>query len=142
MSLELGRRIAFTLGALLVYRIGSHIPLPGTDIKVWKHILGANAGGLLGLVNAISDDRHYDLVGYQLASIHNAFCAQADGRTGGNRSAQHVARRKLDNSVFGYQALRLRTLSRPRRAKKDQSHRVRPRSFERLIRPSYWCASR
>ena len=30
MSAELARRIAFTLGALLVFRIGSHIPLPGS----------------------------------------------------------------------------------------------------------------
>src|SRR5262249_47767218 len=31
MTAELGRRIGFTLGALLVYRLGVHIPLPGLD---------------------------------------------------------------------------------------------------------------
>jgi preprotein translocase subunit SecY len=49
MSLELGRRIAFTLGALLVYRIGTHIPLPGIDIAVWMKIFGAKSGGVLDM---------------------------------------------------------------------------------------------
>jgi preprotein translocase subunit SecY len=31
MTSELARRIAFTLGALLIYRLGSHIPLPGVN---------------------------------------------------------------------------------------------------------------
>ena len=31
MRLGLGRRIAFTLGALLVYCIGTYIPVPGID---------------------------------------------------------------------------------------------------------------
>lgn len=54
MRSELGRRIAFTLGALLVYRIGSYIPLPGIDPSVWARIFGANAGGVLGLFNMAS----------------------------------------------------------------------------------------
>jgi preprotein translocase subunit SecY len=32
MNSELARRIAFTLGALLVYRLGSYIPLPGVNV--------------------------------------------------------------------------------------------------------------
>jgi len=35
MNSELARRIAFTLGALLLYRIASHIPLPGINSGVW-----------------------------------------------------------------------------------------------------------
>ncbi len=31
MTPELRRRIGFTLGALLVYRLGTHVPLPGLD---------------------------------------------------------------------------------------------------------------
>src|ERR1700674_829299 len=38
MNAELGRRIAFTLGALLVYRIGTYIPLPGIDPAVWSQL--------------------------------------------------------------------------------------------------------
>ena len=36
MNAELARRIAFTLGALLVYRIGTHIPLPGNIERTEK----------------------------------------------------------------------------------------------------------
>jgi preprotein translocase subunit SecY len=49
MSLELGRRVAFTLGALLVFRVGTYIPLPGIDISVWSQFFSAKAGGILGL---------------------------------------------------------------------------------------------
>jgi len=36
---ELARRIAFTLGVLLLYRLGSTIPLPGIDVEVWDQVL-------------------------------------------------------------------------------------------------------
>jgi preprotein translocase subunit SecY len=47
MNSELTRRVAFTLGALLVYRIGAHIPLPGIDLSVWGQFFRAIGGGLL-----------------------------------------------------------------------------------------------
>ena len=96
----------------------------------------------VGLIDAIGDDRHHHLIGNQLPGIHDAFGAQADRRAGGDRGAQHVAGGKLDDAVFLDQALRLRALPRSRRAEQDQSHRLRPRNFDRLIKPSYWCASR
>jgi len=33
---ELKQRILFVLGALLVYRLGTYIPVPGIDPTVWK----------------------------------------------------------------------------------------------------------
>lgn len=48
MTSELKRRIAFTLGALLVYRLGLFIPLPGIDLSVWTQIFRAQSGGVLG----------------------------------------------------------------------------------------------
>jgi len=54
MTSELGRRIAFTLGALLVYRIGTYIPLPGFNASVWEQIFATHRGGALGLANAMS----------------------------------------------------------------------------------------
>lgn len=54
MSSELGRRIAFTLGALLIYRIGCFIPLPGIDLSVWAQFFSANADGILNLFNMSS----------------------------------------------------------------------------------------
>src|SRR5262245_60416054 len=92
----------------------------------------------VGLANAVSNDRHDNLVWNQLAAFHDAFGAQPYRCSGSDSGTEHVPGRELDNSVFGYQALRLRALPRPRRAEQDQSHRVRPRSLERLIRPSYW----
>ena len=54
MSSELMRRIAFTLGALLVYWLGLHIPLPGVDATAWTALFDMQSGGMLGRANALS----------------------------------------------------------------------------------------
>ncbi len=46
---ELKKRLWFTLGALIVYRLGTYIPLPGIDPVVLKDIFRQNAGGILGM---------------------------------------------------------------------------------------------
>src|SRR3974390_2681517 len=51
---ELKKRIWFTLGALLVYRLGTYIPLPGTDPNAWEQIFNTQAGGILGMFNMFS----------------------------------------------------------------------------------------
>src|SRR5437763_3521407 len=51
---ELKKRIWFTLGALLVYRFGTYIPLPGIDPARWDDIFRSNAGGILGMFNMFS----------------------------------------------------------------------------------------
>lgn len=48
---ELKKRIWFTLGALLVYRLGTYIPLPGIDPNAWTQIFRSQAGGILGMFN-------------------------------------------------------------------------------------------
>jgi preprotein translocase subunit SecY len=48
---ELKKRIWFTLGALLVYRLGTYIPLPGIDPSAWEQIFRTNSGGILGMFN-------------------------------------------------------------------------------------------
>jgi preprotein translocase subunit SecY len=48
---ELKKRIWFTLGALLVYRLGTYIPLPGIDPSAWDQIFRQQAGGILGMFN-------------------------------------------------------------------------------------------
>ncbi len=48
---ELKKRIWFTLGALIVYRLGTFIPLPGIDPIVLEEIFQANQGGVLGMFN-------------------------------------------------------------------------------------------
>ena len=51
---ELKKRIWFTLGALLVYRFGTYIPLPGIDPAAWEQIFKTQAGGILGMFNMFS----------------------------------------------------------------------------------------
>ena len=46
MSPELRRRIAFTVGVLLVYRLGTYIPLPGIDLTVWKQLFRSQPAGV------------------------------------------------------------------------------------------------
>ncbi|MCR4379019.1 MAG: preprotein translocase subunit SecY [Rhodospirillales bacterium] len=46
---ELQKRIWFTLGALIVYRLGTYIPLPGIDAVALEELFKQNAGGLLGM---------------------------------------------------------------------------------------------
>ncbi|HZS64686.1 MAG TPA: preprotein translocase subunit SecY [Xanthobacteraceae bacterium] len=51
---ELKKRIWFTLGALVVYRFGTYIPLPGIDPAAWEQIFQTQAGGILGMFNMFS----------------------------------------------------------------------------------------
>jgi preprotein translocase subunit SecY len=46
---ELRKRVLFTLGVILVYRIGGHVPTPGVDPRVLADFLGQNANSLFGL---------------------------------------------------------------------------------------------
>jgi len=50
MNAELGRRIAFTLCALLIFRIGTYIPLPGIDIVSAR----SQSGGIPGTLHSLS----------------------------------------------------------------------------------------
>ena len=51
---ELKKRIWFTLGALIVYRLGTYIPLPGIDPNILAEIFRQNQGGILGLFDVFS----------------------------------------------------------------------------------------
>ncbi|MBF92058.1 MAG: preprotein translocase subunit SecY [Rickettsiales bacterium] len=46
---DLKKRIYFTLLALIVYRIGSYIPLPGIDPVALEKVFERNVGGILGM---------------------------------------------------------------------------------------------
>ena len=48
---ELKKRLWFTLGALIVYRLGTYIPLPGIDPIILQDIFKQQAGGILGMFN-------------------------------------------------------------------------------------------
>ncbi|MFN3075703.1 MAG: preprotein translocase subunit SecY [Alphaproteobacteria bacterium] len=51
---ELKRRLWFTLWALVVYRLGTYIPLPGIDPHVLKDVFSQNAGGILGMFDMLA----------------------------------------------------------------------------------------
>ena len=51
---ELKSRLWFVLGALIVYRLGAHIPVPGIDPTVLKQLFDSQSGGILGMFNMFS----------------------------------------------------------------------------------------
>ncbi len=51
---DLGKRLWFLLGALIVYRIGAHIPVPGIDPYVLAELFKTQKSGILGMFNMFS----------------------------------------------------------------------------------------
>ncbi len=51
---ELKRRILFTLGVLIVYRIGAHIPTPGIDSAALAELFAQTKGTILGMFDMFS----------------------------------------------------------------------------------------
>jgi len=51
---ELKCRIWFTLGALVIYRLGTYIPIPGIDPAILQNVFSRNAGGILGMFDMFS----------------------------------------------------------------------------------------
>lgn len=51
---ELKSRLLFVMGALLVYRLGTYIPVPGIDPLVWSEIFNQKGGGILDMFNMFS----------------------------------------------------------------------------------------
>ncbi len=46
---ELKKRIWFTLGALIVYRLGTFVPIPGVDPSILQDLFNQTGGGILGM---------------------------------------------------------------------------------------------
>jgi len=51
---ELKARLLFVLGALIVYRLGTYIPIPGIDPQLLQQIFAQHQGGVLGVFNMFS----------------------------------------------------------------------------------------
>jgi preprotein translocase subunit SecY len=51
---DLKRRLFFLLGALLVFRVGAHIPVPGIDATRLAELFQSQQGGIMGLFNMFS----------------------------------------------------------------------------------------
>ncbi|MAV28563.1 MAG: preprotein translocase subunit SecY [Legionellales bacterium] len=50
-SNELQKRILFVLGALIVFRLGTHIPVPGVDALTLSQVNSTPTGGLMDMLN-------------------------------------------------------------------------------------------
>jgi preprotein translocase subunit SecY len=51
---ELKSRLWFVLGALVIFRLGAHIPVPGIDPAVLKQLFDSQNNGILGMFNMFS----------------------------------------------------------------------------------------
>ncbi|MBU6299499.1 MAG: preprotein translocase subunit SecY [Alphaproteobacteria bacterium] len=51
---ELRQRVFFTLGALIVARLGTYIPMPGIDPAGMAHFINTQGGGLLDVFNTLA----------------------------------------------------------------------------------------
>ncbi|MBR72426.1 MAG: preprotein translocase subunit SecY [Rhodospirillaceae bacterium] len=51
---ELHKRLLFTLGALIIYRLGTYIPIPGIDPIALEDVFQQQASGILGMFDMFS----------------------------------------------------------------------------------------
>src|SRR5579883_2284464 len=51
---ELKKRLWFTLGALIIYRLGTYIPVPGVDPAILQDVFSQNSRGLLGMFDMLA----------------------------------------------------------------------------------------
>ena len=51
---ELKSRLLFLLGALVVFRLGAHIPVPGIDPLELARLFESQSNGILGMFNMFS----------------------------------------------------------------------------------------
>src|SRR5215469_456787 len=51
---DLHKRLWFTLGALVVYRLGAYIPIPGIDSNAFAAAFNSHSAGILGMFNMFS----------------------------------------------------------------------------------------
>ncbi len=51
---DLKKRLWFLLGALIVYRLGTYIPVPGIDPHILQDVFAKHQGGVLGMFNMLS----------------------------------------------------------------------------------------
>src|SRR2546426_6891303 len=69
---DLKRRLLFLLAALVVFRIGAHIPVPGIDPHVLGDLFKDQQGGILGMFNI--DRKSTRLNSSHLVISYAVFC--------------------------------------------------------------------
>jgi hypothetical protein len=86
--------------------------------------------GRIRLSEALADDTQHDVVGNELARLHDLFRPGTEAGSGCNGFAQHIARRYLRNIPVGLQFLGLRTLPRSWCTQQNNSHFSFPIRFK------------
>jgi preprotein translocase subunit SecY len=86
MRMELARRIAFTIGALLIFRLGSHVPLAGISAQT-----GVLSTGAIDRVSILA----LTLIPYLSAAIFIQLLSMVWGRLGALERSGEAGRRKL-----------------------------------------------
>ena len=86
MTSELARRVAFTLGALLIYRFGSHIPLAGISIPA-----GPLSSSQIGRISIFS----LSLIPYLSAAIVIQLVSVVWGRLSSLERSGEAGRRRI-----------------------------------------------
>lgn len=51
---DLKARLKFTVLALLIYRLGTYVPVPGIDPQAWQEIFSQKSGGIFDMFNMFS----------------------------------------------------------------------------------------
>ena len=113
---DLKRRLWFLLGALIVYRIGTHIPVPGINANVLDELFRSQQGGILGLLNVFSGGAlsrfsifALGIMPYISASIIMQLCTvivpsmealQKEGESGRRKITQYTRYATLGLSFF------------------------------------------
>jgi preprotein translocase subunit SecY len=99
----LQQRIWFTLGALLVYRLGTYIPLPGIDPQAYAQMFNAQSSGIFGMFNMFAGGAvermaifALNLIPYITASIVVQVITTASPRLEAMRKEGEQGRRKLN----------------------------------------------
>ncbi len=118
LKLDHGIELHVLLLQKIVQRLGLRYRARKTvEDKTLRHV---------GLIQSVGNDPDHDLVRHQPAAGHDVLGLEADRRLRGHRGAQHFTGRELNDTVPLNQPLRLRSLARPRRPEKNQSHPFRP----------------
>jgi preprotein translocase subunit SecY len=100
---ELKKRIWFTLGALIVYRLGTYIPIPGIDPVILNDVFKAQAGGILGMFNLFSGGAlermtifALNIMPYISASIIMQLMTSVSPKLGALKKEGEVGRKKIN----------------------------------------------
>src|SRR5271155_5429509 len=63
---ELHKRIWFTLVAMVIYRLGTYIPIPGIDAAAFAQAFSGQAKGILGMFDMFSGGAVQRMAGFSL----------------------------------------------------------------------------